>query len=335
MPDELEWRPSSVAFFADGPLPVHDPARPAALPAAAAARAAADGARGRRACSAADRDVAPLECDDRPRLDRARRWAARPWEQGLGPAAARQVRRPRRRHLDGVAVEQADPAPPDQGRARRARSCSATRAAASSRSSTRCSERIEARGGRVLIDRPAARLVAQRRALRRRRRRAGLVPARPRPARLRARRRAERYDAVVATVPTDVFEQLLDAGAARRVGDDYLGRLRLDRVPRRALPAARARPPVHALLLDQRGRPRPAVRRADRADQPDRARALRRAPLPLRGQLPAAGHALLALDADELLDRLRARPAQGQPGVRPRRGSGSAGCSASPPRSRS
>ena len=81
---------------------------------------------------------------------------------------------------------------------------------------------IEAGGGRVLIDRPAA-------ALRRGRRGGfvvaagapGLVSRRPRPARAsRARRTraSERYDAVVATVPSDVFAGLLDDDLAGAIG---------------------------------------------------------------------------------------------------------------------
>jgi protoporphyrinogen oxidase len=36
----------------------------------------------------------------------------------------------------------------------------------------------------------------------------------------------ERYDAVLATLPNEIFEQVLDPGLAEEVGDDYLGRLR-------------------------------------------------------------------------------------------------------------
>jgi len=36
----------------------------------------------------------------------------------------------------------------------------------------------------------------------------------------------ERYDRVVATIPGDVFEQLLDPGLAADVGEEYLGRVR-------------------------------------------------------------------------------------------------------------
>ena len=115
MPDELEWRPSSVAFFAEGrSWPFNGPLdllrfRPLSL-----ARAPAHGRR---------RPAAPAAPPRRARVrerDGARVGAARDGPPGvgedLGPAAARQVRRPRDRHLDVVAVEQAHRPPPDQGR---------------------------------------------------------------------------------------------------------------------------------------------------------------------------------------------------------------------------
>jgi protoporphyrinogen oxidase len=85
---------------------------------------------------------------------------------------------------------------------------------------------IEAQGGRVLVDRPAARLA-----------RAGdqmdVVPAAAGSYRSGHDPRAfehggepERYDGVVATVPNDVFEGLLDDTLAHDIGEDYVGRLR-------------------------------------------------------------------------------------------------------------
>ncbi|MBA2767112.1 MAG: NAD(P)/FAD-dependent oxidoreductase [Solirubrobacterales bacterium] len=85
---------------------------------------------------------------------------------------------------------------------------------------------IEARGGRVLIDRPAAAL--QRAAD------GGLAvtPAAPGAFRLGHDPRAfapdgeaQRYDAVIATVPSDVFAALLDDGLRCEVGAAYLARL--------------------------------------------------------------------------------------------------------------
>jgi protoporphyrinogen oxidase len=88
-------------------------------------------------------------------------------------------------------------------------------------------QRIEAGGGRVLIDRPAAGLAAAEDG--------GLLVAAGAPGSFRAghdpRRfeaagEPERYDGVIATVPSDVFERLLDPRLAEALGDDYLGRVR-------------------------------------------------------------------------------------------------------------
>ena len=78
----------------------------------------------------------------------------------------------------------------------------------------------------------------------------------------------ERYDAVVATVPSDVFAQLLDAELARAARPGYLGAARAHRVPHRALPAARARPPLLAASTGPTSPTRAAVHRPDRADEP-------------------------------------------------------------------
>jgi protoporphyrinogen oxidase len=87
-------------------------------------------------------------------------------------------------------------------------------------------EAIERAGGRVLIDRPVHRLSrdgtsylihpAAPDSFRR-----GLDPRRFEPA-----GEPERYDAVIATVPSDIFIQMLDEGLARRMRADYLRRVR-------------------------------------------------------------------------------------------------------------
>jgi protoporphyrinogen oxidase len=84
--------------------------------------------------------------------------------------------------------------------------------------------RIELRGGRVLIDRPA-------RALRRAGGQLEVGWAAPDsfrrgvdPARFEAAGE-ERYDAVLATVPNPVFRALLDPGLADEVGAEYLAKL--------------------------------------------------------------------------------------------------------------
>jgi protoporphyrinogen oxidase len=88
-------------------------------------------------------------------------------------------------------------------------------------------DRIEAGGGRVLIDQPAAGLAAADDG--------GLlvwggVPGSFRsghdPRRFERRGEPEHYDGVIATVPSDVFDHLLDPPLAAAVGDDYLGQVR-------------------------------------------------------------------------------------------------------------
>jgi len=85
--------------------------------------------------------------------------------------------------------------------------------------------RVEAAGGRVLIDRPAARLSRSAEGFE-------VLPAAPGsfrrghdPGAFEAAGEAERYDAVVATVPNDVFLALLDAELADAIGRPYLERL--------------------------------------------------------------------------------------------------------------
>ena len=117
MPDAIEWRPSSVAFFARGAL--HPFVTPLDLlrfrPLSPLARVRM-GARGARAAALRRRPRA-VRADHRARVDRAAHGPPGVGG-GLGAAAARQVRRARRRHRDGLAVEQAAAAPLGQGRGR-------------------------------------------------------------------------------------------------------------------------------------------------------------------------------------------------------------------------
>lgn len=90
----------------------------------------------------------------------------------------------------------------------------------------RLEQRIAERGGRVLIDCPATRIARDEASFL-------VTPGAPDsfrrghdPRRFEPRGQPERYDAVVATVPMDVFEQLLDPGLRAAVGDEYLGRSR-------------------------------------------------------------------------------------------------------------
>src|SRR5581483_5640787 len=90
----------------------------------------------------------------------------------------------------------------------------------------RLREEIERRGGRVLIDRPAARIGRQGGTL-------VVVPGAPGsfrrghdPARFEPGGPPERYEAVLATVPNDIFERLLDEPLRAEVGTACVGRLR-------------------------------------------------------------------------------------------------------------
>ena len=195
----------------------------------------------------------------------------------------------------------------------------------------RAARRIEAGGGRVLIDRPAARLAQRRRRLRRHRRRAGLVPPRPRPARASRPRRARALRPRALHAPQRRLRRRSPATCCR---PPTLAAA-LDRVLRRAVPAARARPPVQPLLLDQRRRPRAAVHRADRAHQLRRARALRRPPLPLRRQLPPARPRAAGSVARRGARALRRRACARSTRPSTATGSRQRGCSASRPPSRS
>ena len=115
MGDELEWRTSTMAFFVDGRQWAFNGAldllrfRP--LPPLARVRMGlAVLLLQKRA-----KEVEPFRVDHGTRVDRVAhgQGAVAP---DLGTAAARQVRRARGGHLDGVAVEQAHAAPPARGR---------------------------------------------------------------------------------------------------------------------------------------------------------------------------------------------------------------------------
>jgi protoporphyrinogen oxidase len=87
-------------------------------------------------------------------------------------------------------------------------------------------DRIEAAGGRVLIDRPAAGLGIDEDGLLVWSGAAGSFRAGHDPRRFERRPEPERYDGVIATVPSDVFDQLLEPPLAAAVGDEYLARVR-------------------------------------------------------------------------------------------------------------
>ena len=90
----------------------------------------------------------------------------------------------------------------------------------------RLRDRIEAQGGRVMIDRPAAIIGRADGGF-------GITPGAPGSFRRGHDPRSfertgdpERYDGVIATVPSDVFEQLLGPELRQSIPDDYLARAR-------------------------------------------------------------------------------------------------------------
>jgi protoporphyrinogen oxidase len=91
----------------------------------------------------------------------------------------------------------------------------------------RLAQLVEQHGGRVMIDRPAARIArdADGTFL--------VTPGAPDsfrigldPRQFPAGGEPERYDAVIAALPSDIFEELLDPALAGEVGDGYLGKTR-------------------------------------------------------------------------------------------------------------
>lgn len=84
---------------------------------------------------------------------------------------------------------------------------------------------IEQRGGRVLIDRPAAALARDGETFLLTPGAAGSFRSGHAPERFEADGAPERYDAVVATVPGDVFKGLLDDELRDQIGAPYLERL--------------------------------------------------------------------------------------------------------------
>ena len=223
MPDELEWRQSSVAFFADGKSwPFNGPLdllrfRP--LPLASRLRMGIAVVLLQRR----GRDVRPFEGET------AQQWVLRAmgrkaWEKVWGPLLRGKFgdratdismawlwsKLTVRRQIKGEEARQELLGYP--------------------RGSwetlyERLKESTESRGGRVMIDRPARRLSRDADG--------GFLvsPGGPDsfraghdPRRFPAGGDSERYDAVIATVPTDIFTQLLDAELERAIGADYLGK---------------------------------------------------------------------------------------------------------------
>ena len=242
-----------------------------------------------------------VRADHRARVDREADGARR-LARGVGPDAARQVRRPCGRHRDGVDLEQAAAAAWG-GRARGAPRLPAALVGAPVRGAG-ARDRV---ARRARADRPAGDPHQRRPGgdLRR----ARLVPRRARPARVRtgrrralrprARHRAERRlrpgsPGLPRSPPIEYFAALCLLLELDRQFSDYYWTNVADRDA--------------------------AVRRPDRAHELHRARALRRPPLPLRRQLPRARPRAARPRRRRAAGPLPAGPAQGQPGVRPRVG---------------
>lgn len=89
----------------------------------------------------------------------------------------------------------------------------------------RLRDRIQAAGGRVLIDRPAASVAARDGRFELRFGAPGSFRRGLDPRCFEPGGDAETYDAVLATVPNDVFRALIEPELERRVGTEYIGRL--------------------------------------------------------------------------------------------------------------
>jgi len=223
MPDELEWRPSSVAFFAEGrSWPFNGPLdllrfRPLS-PAARLRMGLAVVLLQRR-----HRDVRAFEGET------AHQWVLRAmgrqaWEKVWGPLLRGKFgdratdismswlwsKLTVRRQIKGEEARQELLGYP--------------------RGSwetlyERLQQSIESAGGRVLIDRPARRLARSNGGFAVEAGAPDSFRAGHDPRRFEAAGIEDGYDAVIATVPNDIFEQLLDPQLAEEIGADYLGRL--------------------------------------------------------------------------------------------------------------
>jgi protoporphyrinogen oxidase len=226
MPDELEWRPSSVGMFADGvAYPFTTPLdllrfTPMSLPARLRMGLAVVWLQRRHPTVEAFHDVT------------ARSWV----ERAMGPQAWEKVWGPL---LHGKYGDRADDIAMAWlwGKLTTRRQIKGEEARKELLGYPRRSfetvferlrDEIEAAGGRVLIDRPAARVARAADG-------AGLEVTGGAPDSFRRGHdprefepagEPERYDRVISTLPSDIFEQVLDPGLAGEVGEDYLARVR-------------------------------------------------------------------------------------------------------------
>lgn len=163
-------------------------------------------------------------------------------------------------------------------------------------------DRIESGGGQVLIDRPAARLLRTEGEL-------DVVPGQPGsfrrgldPRQFEPDGPPRRYDAVVCCLPNDVFCDLLDPRLAEEIGDAYLGRLRsIEYFTALDLVLELDRPLTGHFWVNVADRRCPFVGLIEHTNLVGRERTAGRVFSHVSNYLPA-GHELLELDADSLLD---------------------------------
>ena len=319
MPDAIEWRPSSVAFFARGRL--HPFVTPLDLlrfrPLSPLARV-----RMGAAVLALQRfagDPAPYE-QVTARAWIERRMGRQAWEEVWGPL------------LRGKFGERADEiamvwlwskfrlrrSRPGRGRAPGAARLPARLVGAAARGAGA----LDRGRGRARADRPPGG------ARRPRRRRASPCTAAAAEAPSAAgttrasstRRRASATTACWRRCPTTSSSSCSTRRWRRRWGRSTSARARAIEYFAALCLLLELDRRVQPVLLDQRRRPRAPVRRADRAHQLRRAGALRRPPLPLRRQLPAARPRAARARRGRAARPLRAGPARGQPGLLARLG---------------
>ena len=163
--------------------------------------------------------------------------------------------------------------------------------------------RVESGGGRVLIDRPAARLLRDGDAL-------AVVPGASDsfrrgldPRRFDADGPPIAYEAIVCCVPNDVFAELLDPELAAEVGDEYLARLReIEYFTALNLVLELERPLTEHFWVNIADRRYPFVGLIEHSNFVGTENTGGRVFSHVTNYLPA-GHELLGLDAGELLDR--------------------------------
>jgi protoporphyrinogen oxidase len=165
---------------------------------------------------------------------------------------------------------------------------------------------ITARGGRVLIDRPATGIAADADGFHITAGRPGSFRAGHDPRDFTPAGPPERYDRVLATVPNDVFERLLAPELSARVGGAYLRRLRsIEYFAALCLLLELDRPLSSFYWTNVADRDLPFVGLIEHTNFIDRERYGGRRFLYVANYLPA-GHELLGLSAEQLLSRYEA-----------------------------